>query len=98
MAVTGADIAECKGKLAEAGTDDAGFECFSCLCLNCPAEAKTSPGKPFGFAINACCRAQCNCPLPAKEAGPDAPASDAPMSSDATEGGATETDADHEGG
>jgi hypothetical protein len=98
MAVTGQDIMACKAVLADANPDDAGYDCFSCLCLTCPYEAKSSGGKPFSGIITACCRAACNCPLPSKpEAGApagdaapsDAPASDGPSSSDVTTTDAT---------
>jgi hypothetical protein len=103
MSVTGSDINECKAGLSEAGLDEGGASCFACLCLQCPAEAKTCIGRPFCFAINACCRAQCSaCTPPPKEAGPDssgdAPSSDAPMSTDGAESGSTAADADNEGG
>jgi hypothetical protein len=94
MAVTGQDIGACKAVLADANPDDAGYECFSCLCLTCPYEAKSSGGKPFSGIISACCRAACNCPLPGKpEAGFDGPSGDAPASDGPSSSDVTATDA-----
>ena len=73
MAVTGQDISSCKAGLAEAG-DDGGADCFACLCTTCPLEAKACIGNSNCSTITDCCRAACSCPVPAHEAGSDAPA------------------------
>jgi hypothetical protein len=81
MAVTGADITECKATLPEAGSDggeDAGgSSCMACLCGNCPFEAKTCSGNPNCSAVTDCCRAACKaCAPPTPEGGSDAHASE----------------------